>query len=100
MAFPTLGNSDHAVVSVFIDFCSNSKRDSLFHYIAYDYSCADWDSLYDHLRNVPWVNTFKLSVLLLLNFVCGLRLELIYTSLIVNMRSSLTTSMVFSCLRC
>ena len=38
MAFPLLGNSDHLVVSVSIDFPSNSQRDSPFHRIAYDYS--------------------------------------------------------------
>ena len=27
MAFPTLGNSDHLLVSIFIDFSSNSRRD-------------------------------------------------------------------------
>ena len=53
MAFPPLGNSDHVVVSVSIDFPSNSQWDALFHCIAYDYSCADWDSLHDHLRDVP-----------------------------------------------
>ena len=53
MAFPPLGNSDHVVVSVSIDFPSNSKRDVLFHRIAYDYSCADWDGLRDRLRDVP-----------------------------------------------
>ena len=41
MAFPPLGNSDHVVVSVAIDFPSNSKRDAPFHRIAYDYSRAD-----------------------------------------------------------
>ena len=41
MAFPPLGNSDHVVVSVSIDFPSNSKRDALFHRIAYGYSRAD-----------------------------------------------------------
>ena len=41
MASPLLENSDHLVVSVSIDFPSNSQRDSLFHHIAYDYSCAD-----------------------------------------------------------
>ena len=40
MAFSPLGNSDHIVLSVFIDFPSNSQRDALFHRIAYDYSCA------------------------------------------------------------
>ena len=53
MAFPPLGNSDHVVVSVSIDFRSNSKRDASFHRRAYDYSCADWDGLCDHLRDVP-----------------------------------------------
>ena len=27
--------------------------------IAYGYSCADWDSLHDHLRDVPWEDIFK-----------------------------------------
>ena len=45
MTFPLLGNSDHAVVSVSIDFPSNSQQDAQFHRIAYDYSCADWDGL-------------------------------------------------------
>ena len=61
IAFPPLGNSDHVVVSVSIDFPSNSQQDSLFHRIAYNYSCADWDGLHDHLRDVPWENIFKLS---------------------------------------
>ena len=61
MAFPPLGNSDHVVVSVSIDFPSNSQRDALFHHIAYDYSHADWDSLHDHLRDVPWEDIFKLG---------------------------------------
>ena len=41
MAFPLLENSDHVVVSVSIDFLSNSQRDAPFHRIAYDYSRAD-----------------------------------------------------------
>ena len=41
MVFPPSGNSDHVVVSVSIDFPINSKRDALFHCIAYDFSCAD-----------------------------------------------------------
>ena len=51
MAFPTLGNSDHVVVSVSIDFPSNLQQYDQFHCIAYDYSCADQDGLHDHLRN-------------------------------------------------
>ena len=62
MAFPPLGNSDHVVVSVSIDFPSNSQQDAMFHCISYDYSHADWDVLHDHLRNVPWEDIFKLSV--------------------------------------
>ena len=53
MTLPPLGNSDHVVVSVSIDFPSNSQRDALFHPIAYDYFRADWDGLCDHLRHVP-----------------------------------------------
>ena len=41
MAFPPLVNSDHVVVSVSIDFPSNSQRDVPFHRIAYDHSRAD-----------------------------------------------------------
>ena len=52
MAFHPLGNSDHVLVSVSIDFPSNSKWDASFHSIAYDYSRADWNSLRDHLRDV------------------------------------------------
>ena len=70
MAFAPLGNSDHVVVSVSIDFQSNSQRDAQFHFIAYD----SLDSLNDHLRD----------------FVSGFRLELMYISLIENIRSSIT----------
>ena len=49
MAFSPLGNSDHVVVSVSIDFPSNSQRDALF----------QWDGLRDHLRDVPWEDVFK-----------------------------------------
>ena len=41
MAFPPLGNSDHVVVSVSIDFQTNSQQDAPFHRIAYDCSRAD-----------------------------------------------------------
>ena len=61
MAFPPLGNCDHVVVSVSIDFPTNSKQDTPFHRVAYDYSRADWDGLRDHLRDVPWEDIFKLS---------------------------------------
>ena len=61
MAFPPLGNSDHVVVSVSIDFPTNSQQDASFHCIGYDYSCADWDGLRDHLRDVPWEYIIKLG---------------------------------------
>ena len=61
MAFPPLRNSDYVVVSVPIDFPTNSQQDAPFHRIAYDYSRADWDGLGDHLRNVPWEDIFKLG---------------------------------------
>ena len=61
MAFPPLLNFDHVVISVSIDFPINSKQDALFHCVAYDYSCADWDSLCDNLRDVPWKDIFKLT---------------------------------------
>ena len=91
MVFPPLGNSHHVVVSVSIDFPSNWQWDALFHCKAYDCSCADWDGLCDHLRDVPWEDIFKLGALLLLvNFVSGFRLELMYISLIASIRLSLT----------
>ena len=61
MAFPPLGNPDHVVVSVCIDFPSYSQRDAPFHRIAYDYSRAGWGGLCDHLRDVPWEDIFKLK---------------------------------------
>ena len=60
MAFPPLGNSDHVVVSVSIDFPTNAQQGASFHCIAYDYFRADW-KLHDHLRDVPWQDIFKLS---------------------------------------
>ena len=61
MAFPPLGNSGHAVVSVSTAFPTNSQQDVPFHRIAYDYSRADWDGICDHLRDVPWEDICKLG---------------------------------------
>ena len=61
MVFPPVGNSDDVVVSISIHFPINSKGDTPFHRIAYDYSRADWDGLRDHLRDVPWEDIFKLN---------------------------------------
>ena len=73
MASPPLGNSDHVVVAVSIDFPSTGAP---FHCIAYDYSHTDWDSLLDHLRDAPWQDIVKLSASAgLLNFVSEFRLN-------------------------
>ena len=61
MVFPPLENSDHVAISVSIDFPINSKQDTPFHHVDYDYSRAVWDGLHAHLRDVPWKYTFKLS---------------------------------------
>ena len=82
-------NSDH-VASVSIDFPSNSQQDALFHCIAFDYSQTYWDGLCDHLRDVPWEDIFKLGASAAASeFVSGFRLELMYISIIENIRSSL-----------
>ena len=59
MAFPPLGNFDHVVVQISIDFPANSQWDNPFHRIAYDYSRSDWDGLRHHLRHVAWEDIFK-----------------------------------------
>ena len=71
MAFPLLGNFDHVVVSVSIDFSSNKKCDAPFHRISYDYSCTDWDSLQDHLRDIPWEDILKFSASVAASEFCG-----------------------------
>ena len=60
--FPSIGKLGSWFFLSFIDFSTNSKRDAPFYRIAYDYSCAYWDGLRDHLRDVPWEDIFKLSV--------------------------------------
>ena len=92
MAFPPLGNYDHVVVSVSIDFPINSKQDTPFHHVAYDYSHADWDGLRDHLRDVPWDDIFKPSASAAASEFCewvqvGID---VCISLIVSIRSNLT----------
>ena len=61
MAFPSLGDPDYVFVSVSVDSPINSKQDVPFHCVAYDCSRADWDGLHNHLRDVLWEDTFKLS---------------------------------------
>ena len=89
MALPPLGNSDQDV-SVSIVFPIKSKQDAPFYCIAHDYSCADWDGLCYHLRDVPWEDIFKLSASSAGSEFCEwFRLGLMYISLIVSFRLSL-----------
>ena len=93
MAFPPLENSDHVFVSVSIDCPSNSEWYALFVPIAYDYSCVDWDSLCDHLRDVLWEDIFKLgtSAAAASEFCEWVQNCIdIYISLIENIKSRLT----------
>ena len=53
VALTSLGNSDHVIDSVSIDFPSNSKWDATFHRTAHDYSRADRDGLRYHFRSIP-----------------------------------------------
>ena len=92
MASPPLRYSDHVAVLISINFPSNSQWNALFYLIAYDYSCADWDSLPDHLRDVPWEDIFKLSASAAASDLCEwVQVDIdIYISLIVTIRSSFT----------
>ena len=47
IVFPTLGNSDHFVVSVSIDFPINSKQDAPFHCTSYDYGGRNKGKFFD-----------------------------------------------------
>ena len=71
LAFPPLGNSDHADISVSIEFPINSKQVIPFHCIACDYSCADWDDFCDHLRDVLWDDIFEASASIAASEFCG-----------------------------
>ena len=55
----TLKNFHYVVVSGSTEFLSTSKEDPPVHLTAFYYSCDDWDGLWDHLRDVPWKNIFK-----------------------------------------
>ena len=91
IAFPPLGNSDRVVVSVYLDFTSHSQCDAPFHHIFCDYPRADWDSLHDNLRDIPWEDIFKLRASAAASeFGSGFRLKMMYMYLIESIRSSLT----------
>ena len=91
VAFSPLGDSDHVVVSVFIDFPLNPQRHAPYHRIAYDYSGADWDSLRDNLRMFYGrISLNSVLLLLLVNFVSGPGWNRCKYPLIVSVRSSLS----------
>ena len=59
-----LGNSDHVLVSVFIDFIWNTHQNASFYTKLMTVAILIgmlWDSLHDHLRDVPWEDIIKLS---------------------------------------
>ena len=72
MAFSPLGSSYHVVVSVYIGVSLYPPQDAVFPCIAYDYSCADWDGLHDHFRDVPWEDIFKFSAYAAVSEFCDL----------------------------
>ena len=72
MVFSPLGNSDHVVVSVYIDFPWYSQRDASSPLIAFDYPCADWHGLRDYLRDVPCEDIFKISASAAASELCEL----------------------------
>ena len=78
MALLSLGNHDHVLVSVSIDFPSNSKRDAPFPHTDDNFR-AGWGDLHNHLRDVSWKDIFKLGTSAAgTEFVSGSRFEMIY----------------------
>ena len=57
LAFPLSRNSDPVIVSVSIDFPSNSKIDDQG--TVFDYTLSEWNGLLDHLRDFPWEDVFR-----------------------------------------
>ena len=79
MDFPSLGNSDHIVVSVSIKL----KTTCLFSL----HSRVDWDGLRDPLRDVLWKDIFKLNAPATASEFCEwVQIGLMYISLIVSIR--------------
>ena len=59
-----LGNSDHVLVSVFIDFIWNTHQNASCYTKLMTIAVLIgmlWDSLHDYLRDVPWDDIIKLS---------------------------------------
>ena len=51
----------HVVLSVYVDLPLDLKTYAPFRCTAFDYTCADWNSFYDHIRDVPMKDVFNLS---------------------------------------
>ena len=106
VAFPPLANSNHVIVSVYIDFPSILKEDppeKRTHFFTAQLLVilvVIWVVFVVIYKIFHWKISLNLVLLLLmLNFLNGFRLELMYVSHITNIRSSLI-SMVSSCLCC
>ena len=87
MAFPPLGTSDYVIVTVSIDFPINSKQDAWLITTSALIGMVlviIWEMFHGNI-SLKWV-----LLLLLQRFLSGFRLELIYISLIVSIRSNLT----------
>ena len=81
VALLSLGNHDHVLVLVSIDFPSNSKVDAPFPHAAYDYFRAGCGDLHDHLKDVSWKDIFKFGTSAAgTEFVSGSRFEMIYVT--------------------
>ena len=89
MGFPPLGNSDHVVVSVSIDFPSNSQPCFIAQLMTILVLIGMVFVIILEILHGR-ISLSLLLLLLLVNFVGRLKLELLYISLIENIRSSLT----------
>ena len=83
IAFPPLGNSDYAFVSVSIDFPPKLQWEAPFHGVPYDYYRAYWGMVLLIIGKMfqGRISLHLVLLVLLLHFVSGFRLELIYISL-------------------
>ena len=95
---PSLRSLSYIVISVSLEFLSNSKGDAPFHSTVFDHSRTGWVGLNDHLRDVLWEITLNWVLLLLpLNFLSGSRLEMMFIFLIVNIDQASFIYIFFSC---
>ena len=60
MAFSPLGNYDLVVVSVSIDFPSNTQWDAPCHHTSYDIILLLIGTVFMNMKDVPWEDIFQL----------------------------------------